>query len=65
MSHQYDLLLEDFNKDDRVELSPHLDAWVAGDRFGCVVGKGRVYVHVEMDRSKKIRRISPENLRKL
>lgn len=47
---------------ERVELHPATDAWMMGDRFGDVVGIGRKVVKVKMDRSGKVRRVSPENV---
>lgn len=43
----------------RVELHPATDAWMRGDRYGTVVGVGRKYVHVRMDRSSLVRRVLP------
>jgi hypothetical protein len=33
-----------------------------GDRYGTVVKLGRIFVHVAMDRSGKVRQYRPENL---
>lgn len=46
----------------RVQAHPATDAWMRGDRFGEVVGIGRKYVHVLMDRSGRLRRFTPSNL---
>ena len=62
---QGNLLLEQFAVGDRIELAPHLDRWMMGDRFGEVVKIGRLYLHVHMDRSGKTCHISPENARKV
>jgi hypothetical protein len=45
----------------RVEIHPRYDAWMAGDRFGEVVKVGRKYLHVKMDRSGKIRKVSNDD----
>lgn len=52
--------LDDFDERDRVQLSPALDAWMFGDKYGVVVKVGRKVVHVHMDRSGKVRRVSPD-----
>jgi len=59
---QGNLLLDQFAVGDRVELAPHLDRWMMGDRFGEVVKIGRFYLHVHMDRSGKTCRVVPENI---
>lgn len=46
----------------RVELSPTTDAWMMGDRYGEVIKIGRKYVHVKMDRSGKVRKLSADLL---
>lgn len=46
----------------RVELAPHLDAWMAGDRYGTIERVTPGTVHVRMDRSGKVRRIALSNL---
>lgn len=46
----------------RVELSPAMDAWMAGDRFGEVVKVGVTYVHVKCDRSGRTRLVPPSLL---
>lgn len=65
MSEQTDLLLEQFKPGDRVELHPATDRWMRGDRFGTVVKLGRMYVHIEMDRSGQTIKAAPENVVKL
>ena len=65
MSNQEDMLLDMWHIGDRVELAPHLDAWMAGDRYGNVESKGRRYIHVRMDKSGKLRKVSPENLTRI
>jgi hypothetical protein len=54
--------LTDFRVGDRVELHPATDAWMMGDRYGAVVKIGRKYLHVKMDCSGKIRRLTPRNI---
>lgn len=44
---------------DRVELHPATDAWMMGDRYGDVVKVGAKLVHVRMDRSGKVRKLTP------
>ncbi len=51
--------LEDFDEGQRVELSPSTDAWMTGDRYGAVVKVGRKVVHVQMDRSGRVRKLHP------
>lgn len=46
----------------RVELAPHLDAWMAGDRYGVVVKVGRKYHYVKMDRSGRTLCVLPSAL---
>lgn len=57
-----DLLLTEFHQGDRIEAAPHLDCWMAGDRYGTVESIGRVYLSVRMDRSGKLRKFVPENV---
>lgn len=57
-----DLLLLTFNVGDRIELKPHLNSWMMGDRFGEIVSIGRRYLHVEMDVSGKTINVVPENI---
>ncbi len=59
---QGDLLLLGFSVGDRVQAAPHLDFWMAGDRYGNVEKIGAVYLHVRMDRSGELREIMPENV---
>lgn len=47
---------------DRVESHPATDAWIRGDRFGEIVKIGRKYIHVQMDRSGRVRRFIPQNV---
>lgn len=60
-----DLLLLTFNVGDRIELAPHLDRWMTGDRFGEIVKIGRRFLHVRMDVSEKTIPVVPENARKI
>lgn len=60
-----DLLLLTFNVGDRIELAPHLDRWMTGDRFGEIVKIGRRFLHVRMDVSDKTIPVVPENARKI
>lgn len=53
-------LLRDLTVGDRVELSPGTDAWMRGDRFGEIVKVGRTRIHVRMDRSGRVRTLTPE-----
>jgi hypothetical protein len=45
--------LPPFQDGDRVELAPHLDRWMMGDRFGVVVRTNGNIVTVLLDRSKR------------
>jgi hypothetical protein len=51
-----------FLKGQRVQMRPATDAFMMGDRYGNVVKIGQKLVHVKMDRSGKIRKVSPGNL---
>jgi hypothetical protein len=62
MSNQTNLLLDEANIGRRVEIAPHLDRWMVGDRFGEVVKTGLRYYHVKMDRSGKTISVAPENI---
>lgn len=46
----------------RVELAPHLDAWMAGDRFGNVVKVTDKRIHVRMDRSGRMRMLGHDDV---
>lgn len=59
---QGNLLLEQFAVGDRIELAPHLDRWMMGDRFGEIIKIGRRYLHVRMDVSDKVVYVVPENV---
>lgn len=51
----------------RVELRPHLDRWMMGDRYGTIVGfgKARRVVKVDLDRSGQTLKFSLDNLKVL
>lgn len=59
---QGNLLLEQFAVGDRIELAPHLDRWMMGDRYGEIVKIGGRFLHVRMDRTDKIVYVVPENV---
>jgi hypothetical protein len=51
----------------RVQLAPHLDAWMMGDRYGEIVTlpvrrTPHNRVGVKMDRSGRVRKVRPDNL---
>lgn len=52
--------MNDYKKDDRVELHPATDAWMMGDRFGAVAKVGRKYIHVKMDKSGRTLKFTPD-----
>jgi hypothetical protein len=54
-----------FEIGERVELHPATNAWMMGDRFGQVENIGRKYVHVRMDRSGRLRQVTPEFVLKI
>jgi hypothetical protein len=54
--------LNDFRKSHRVELHPATDAWMMGDRFGAITRIGRKYLSILMDRSGKVRKVTPDNI---
>jgi len=43
-----------------VQVHPSHDVWVMGDRFGKVESVGRVWVHVRMFRSSKLRKFTAD-----
>ena len=47
---------------DRIQLPPHTDAWMMGDRYGTVVKVGRSIIHVKMDRSGRVRWFHAETI---
>lgn len=46
----------------RVQLHPATDAWMQGDKYGEVVKVGTKYVHVRMDRSGRVLKVTPRNI---
>ena len=46
----------------RASMHPATDAFMMGDRYGDVVKVGKTKIHVKMDRSGKVRQVSPRNL---
>lgn len=53
---------------DRVELAPHTDRWMMGDRFGEIVKvgtlprSGRSWIHVKLDKSGQTKRFRPDSV---
>ena len=39
---------------ERVQLSPHLDWWMRGARYGAVVKRTRLYVYVRLDATGRV-----------
>lgn len=62
ISQQGNILLSSFKVGERVELHPATDAWMAGDRYGEIEEIGRFYLHVRMDRSKLLRKLTPDKI---
>lgn len=54
--------LDEFRPGQRVEIAPHTDTWMFGDRFGEVTKVGRKLVYVKLDRSGRLRRFLPEHI---
>lgn len=54
--------IKDLAVGQRIQLVPHHDSWMAGDRYGEVVRVGRSIVHVKMDRSGRVRWLHPESV---
>jgi RNase P/RNase MRP subunit p29 len=44
----------------RVQLAPHLDRWMMGDRYGEIVNVTRKSIHVHLDKSGKTIRLLPD-----
>lgn len=65
MNGQMDMFAAIRKVGDRVQLLPHLDRAMAGDRFGTVEKVGRFYLHVRMDRSGTVYRVVPENVKEI
>ena len=53
-------LKDKFTVGDTVQVHPSHDVWVMGDRFGKVESVGRVWVHVRMFRSSKLRKFTSD-----
>lgn len=56
-------MLRGFKVGDRVEFLPHTDVFMMGDRYGTVERVGRKLLHIRCDRSGKLRRAHPDNVR--
>jgi len=52
----------DLFKGYRVRSHPATDAFMAGDVYGTVEKVGSKWIHVRMDRSKRLRKFNPANL---
>jgi len=46
----------------RVQVKPHLDCWMRGERYGRVVQVGKRWISVRMFATGRIREFSPANL---
>ena len=62
---QGNLFMAQFNVGDRIQVLPHVDRWMQGDRYGNVTKIGHKFVHVSMDMSGGIAIFSPENIKKV
>ena len=62
MTNQTNLLLSQYEVGDRVQIAPHTDRWMQGDRFGTVIKIGRFYLHVKLDLSGLTRKFVPEHI---
>lgn len=52
-----------FQAGDRVEIAPHFDQWMRGDRYGTVVKHSQRFgVYVKMDKSGRTLRFAPRDL---
>lgn len=56
------LQLSDFEPGQHVEMSPHTDRWMQGDRFGTVYSVGRKHVTIELERSGKTIAVHPSSI---
>lgn len=54
--------MEDFTVGARVQLHPATDLWMRGARFGEIVKVGRKWLHVKVDRTGKVVKLSPSNV---
>jgi hypothetical protein len=52
----------DYPTGQRVELHPGTDAWISGDRYGTVEKIGSKYLHVRMDRSGRLLKVTPAGI---
>jgi hypothetical protein len=59
------MTLDAFEPGDRVELVRHYNPWGDPPPQGIVVGKGYYCIRCKMDRSGKVIRFKPEDLRKV
>ena len=41
-------------KGDRVQIRPHHDIWMMGDRYGTIEKVARKYIHVRLDKSGRL-----------
>lgn len=55
--------MDGFTVGQRVQMATHTDAWMRGDRYGTVEKVGIKYVHVRMDKSGRLIRFSPGNVK--
>jgi hypothetical protein len=46
----------------RVQLAPHTDRWMRGDRFGTIVKVTHKLVHVKMDKSEHLAKLHPSRI---
>ena len=51
-----------FHAGDRVEIAPHFDLWMRGDRYGTVVKDSKLGVYVKMDKTGKRLRFGRDDL---
>lgn len=59
------LKLSDFAVGQRVQLAPHTDHWMRGDRYGAVVAVGKrrkARVHVLADTSNRVLKLLPGDI---
>ncbi len=58
-------ILQNFVPGDRVQLAPHHDLWMRGAKYGTVERIGRRAVHVRLDVTRRLARLSPEDIGEL
>lgn len=46
----------------RIEMAPHSDAWMQGDRYAEVVKVGRKLLHARFDRSGRYGKVHPSQV---